>query len=127
MKAILIIVLGVGLAVYGLYYYLSRSTDMFKPILPAVFFEPPENTRVIALDFGTCAPGKGTVSGDFGSIKVEVYSYDANTCLMNYSSSAEGGKPWTRCLIPRSLDKKTFEKNYEGVDFSEISKYCREI
>src|SRR3989304_1063600 len=126
MKAILIIVLCVGLTVYGLYYFLSRHMGMFKPILPTVFFEPPDNSRVITLDFGACAPGKGMVSGGFGSIKIEIYSLDTDTCLVNYSSSTEGEKPWTRCLVPRSLDKKTFEKNYDGVDFSEINKYCRQ-
>ena len=125
MKTILIIVLGVGLAVYGLYYYLSRSTDMFKPILPTVFFEPPGDTNVIVIDFNSCPPGRGEVSGDFGSIKVEVWSLNINTCLMNYSSLAEGGKPWTRCLVPKNLGNKTFIKTYKGVDFSEISKYCK--
>ena len=127
MKAILIIVLGVGLSVYGLYYYLTRYTDTLKPILPTVFFEPAENSQVIAIDFNACPPSRGTVSGDFGSVKVELYSQGTETCLINYGSPAKEGKPWTRCLVPRSLDKKLFNKTYEGVDFSEISKYCKQI
>ena len=127
MKMILIIVVGVGLAVYGLYYYLSKYTGMFKPILPTVFFELSGDSRVIAIDFGDCAPGKATVSGDFGSIAVEVWSYDTNTCRMNYSNDDTEKKFWTRCLVPRGLNRKVFEKTYEGVDFSEISQYCKQI
>ena len=100
---------------------------MFKPILPTVFFEPAENSQVIAIDFKSCSPSKGTVSGDFGSVKVELYSQGIETCLLNYSSLAKGGKPWTRCLVPRNLDKKIFKKTFEKVDFSEISKYCKQI
>ena len=125
MKTIVIIALSVAVAVYALYYYLNKSSGILKPILPTVFFEPPGDTNAITIDFGACPPGRGEVSGDFGSIKVEVWSLDINTCLMNYSSLAEGGKPWTRCLVPKNLGNKTFIKTYKGVDFSEISKYCK--
>src|SRR3989338_10469345 len=125
MKTIVIIALSVALAVYALYYYLNKSSGILKPILPTVFFETGGNSQEIAIDFGACPAGRGEVSGDFGSIKVEVWSYDINTCLMNYSSLAEGGKPWTRCLVPKNLNNKTFKKTYKGVDFSEISNYCK--
>lgn len=126
MKAILIFVLGTAVAFFVLRYYFVKTSGTLKPILPTVFFEPPNDTSVIAVDFAACAPAKGTVDGEFGSIKIEMWSWDVSICLMDYTSP-EGKIFAIRCLVPKSLDKKIFKKTLEGVDFSEIGNYCKAI
>lgn len=126
MKLILVLVLGTAVAFFALKYYLVETSGTLKPILPTVFFESANDTSVIAVDFAACAPAKGIVDGEFGSIKIEMWSNDINTCLMDYSNP-EGKNFSIRCLVPKSLDKKTFNKTFKGVDFSEITPYCKMI
>ncbi|OGD93500.1 hypothetical protein A2697_03210 [Candidatus Curtissbacteria bacterium RIFCSPHIGHO2_01_FULL_41_44] len=126
MKVILIFVLGAAIFIFIFKFYFVKTSGVLKPILPTVFFEPAEDSGVIAVDFSACAPAKGIVEGEFGAIKIEMWSYDVATCLMDYTSP-EGKNFSTRCLVPRSLDKKTFNKAFKGVDFSEIVFYCKVI
>lgn len=124
MKLILVLVLGTIGAFFAVKYYLAKTSGTLKPILPTVFFEPADDSNVVAIDFGACAPAKGAASGEFGSIQIEMWSWDVNTCLMNYTNP-EGKNFLTRCLVPKSLDKKTFKKTFKEIDFSEIGNYCK--
>lgn len=124
MKLILVLVLGTIVAFFAVWYYLTKTSGTLGPILPTVFFEPADDSNVVAMDFGACAPAKGAASGEFGSIQIEMWSWDVNTCLMDYTNP-EDKNLLTRCLIPKSLDKKTFKKTFKGVDFLEIASYCK--
>lgn len=37
----------------------------------------------------------------------------------------EGKNFLTRCLVPKSLAKKTFNKTFKEIDFSKIAPYCK--
>ena len=126
MKAILILVLGIIVVFLVLRYYQSKTAETLKPILPTVFFEPAGDTSIIVIDFGACAPAKGSVDGDFGTIKVEVWSWDVDTCRLDYASS-KGEIYRISCLVPKSIGHKRFKKNFAGINFSEISQYCKVI
>lgn len=122
MKAILIIVLGIAAGWFVLTHYIKKPAG-FKPILPTVFFEPPEDSESILIDFSSCAPGKGTSSGNFGMINIEMWSWDVSKC--NFEYSYDGGKTVATCLVPKSTRTLKFKKASDGIDLSAIYSYCK--
>lgn len=76
MKLILVLVLGTIGAFFAAGYYFVKISGTLKPILPTVFFEPADNSDAVAIDFGACTPAKGAASGEFGSVQIEMWSWD---------------------------------------------------
>ncbi len=117
----LIIIAVVVAVVYFGNQYLRKPLGL-KPILPTVFFENVADANSIVLDFGACLAEKGTVSGEFGSILIEVWSRDIGMCNFNYVYSTY--KKRVLCIVPKNLGRMTFQKSPEGVNFSDLDTYC---
>lgn len=121
MKAVLIILLAIAATFYVVSHYFRKPLGL-KPILPTVFFESAADANSVVLDFGACLPERGTVSGEFGSIYMEVWSRDIGLCNFNYVYSMD--KKRIQCVVPKNIGRKTYQKSSEGVDFSELDNYC---
>lgn len=122
MKVILVILLGIAVGWFVLTHYIQKPAG-FKPFLPTVFFEPPEDQKAVLIDFSSCAAGKGVSSGAFGSVNIEMWSYDISLC--NFEYSYDSGKTVAKCLVPKSTKSLKFKKASDGVDFSPIYSYCK--
>lgn len=124
MKVILILLFVAGL-VFIVYKFFITNPSSLKPILPSVFYETAENSDLIIIDFGSCAGGREIVTGEFGSILLEVWRENVSTCRMEYKDVQL--KKSIRCLVPEGLGNLTFPKTLNGIDFSSIANYCKKI
>ena len=120
MKAILIILLGIAAGWFVLTKYIKKPSGL-KPILPEVFFEPADDDQAILIDFSACSPGKEASSGSFGSVNIEMWSYDVGHCRFDYEYVG-GGK--ASCLVPKDQGLIRFKKTSAGIDFGKISSFC---